>query len=265
MKKTMKALLMTAICLIMIFAFTACSTDGEEDGGESESVVYKVGTEPTYPPFDTTDEDGNVTGFDMDLIQAIGEDQGFDVEFQTLKFASLIPSLKSGSTDIVIAGMNITEERAEVVDFSDPYYDAGVVILVNKDNDSITGWASFTADTQYKVAAQTGTTQADSASALLESGLVADAVMLDENTTALEQLTTGNVDAVLVDKPVAKEIVSKQGEKYKLIDEVDPNTEGKVGIAVSKDNTELLGKINTGLKNVMESGKYDELCEKWGL
>ena len=135
------------MCLIMAGALAACSG--------SKGKTYKVGTEPTYPPFDTTNEDGDIIGFDMDLMKAIAKDQGFEVEFASFDFDALIPALKSDSADIVIAGMNITPERAKQVDFSDSYYKTGVVLLVKKNSTKITGWDSFTSGSGLKVAAQT--------------------------------------------------------------------------------------------------------------
>ena len=114
MKKTIGKIMALMMCLIMAGALAACSG--------SKGKTYKVGTEPTYPPFDTTNEDGDIIGFDMDLMKAIAKDQGFEVEFASFDFDALIPALKSDSADIVIAGMNITPERAKQVDFSDSYY-----------------------------------------------------------------------------------------------------------------------------------------------
>ena len=153
MKKTIGKIMALMMCLIMAGALAACSG--------SKGKTYKVGTEPTYPPFDTTNEDGDIIGFDMDLMKAIAKDQGFEVEFASFDFDALIPALKSDSADIVIAGMNITPERAKQVDFSDSYYKTGVVLLVKKNSTKITGWDSFTSGNGLKVAAQTGTLQAD--------------------------------------------------------------------------------------------------------
>ena len=96
MKKSLVAVLMIAV---LVFSLAACG--GSSDDTAKDKVVYKVGTEPTVPPFDTTDDDQNIVGLDMDLIKAIGEDQGFDVQFENLSFDGLIPALKAGNIDIV--------------------------------------------------------------------------------------------------------------------------------------------------------------------
>ena len=115
MKKSVIAFLM-----VMVLAFSLAACGGGDDSESGDTVTYKVGTEPTFPPFDTTDENQNIVGLDMDLITAIGEDQGFKVEFENLSFDGLIPALQSGNIDIVAAGMNKDDpERQEQVDFSD--------------------------------------------------------------------------------------------------------------------------------------------------
>ena len=105
MKKTVIALL---LAMVLVLSLGAC---GGEESTEGDTVVYKVGTEPTFPPFDTTDEDQNIVGLDMDLITAIGEDQGFEVQFENLSFDGLIPALQAGNIDIVAAGMNKDDPR----------------------------------------------------------------------------------------------------------------------------------------------------------
>ena len=163
MKKSILAIL---LALVMVFSLAAC---GGADSAEGDVPVLKVGTEPTFPPFDTTDpETQEIVGFDMDLIAAIGADQGFDVEFVNLSFDGLIPALKNGDIDIVAAGMTITDERLEQVDFSNGYYDSQLVVAVAIDNETITGIDDLTAD--MKVAAQTGTTGAMTTQDLADQG-----------------------------------------------------------------------------------------------
>ena len=151
MKKSLVAVLMIAV---LVFSLAACG--GSSDDTAKDKVVYKVGTEPTFPPFDTTDDDQNIVGLDMDLIKAIGEDQGFDVQFENLSFDGLIPALKAGNIDIVAAGMNKDDkERQKQVDFSDAYYESQLYVVVPQDNKDIKSIDDLTAD--MKVAAQTGT------------------------------------------------------------------------------------------------------------
>ena len=140
-----------------------------KSGADAEKVTYKVGTEPTFPPFDTTDEEQNIVGLDMDLIKAIGEDQGFEVTFENLSFDGLVPALKAGNIDIIAAGMNKDDkDRQAQVDFSDAYYESKLMVAVTADNETIKSVDDLTKD--MKVAAQTGTTGANKTQKLQEAG-----------------------------------------------------------------------------------------------
>lgn len=248
-----------AVLLIMVLAFslTACG------GGSSEKedvVVYKVGTEPTFPPFDTTDENQNIVGLDMDIMKAIGEDQGFKVEFVNLSFDGLIPALKAGNIDIIAAGMNKEDpERQKQVDFSESYYDSQLFVAVTADNKTIKSIDDLTAD--MKVAAQTGTTGADKVKELQADGKIKEAVILDGLDTAMMQLINGDVEAVINDKPVTETYMKKQPDKIKMVGEA--LSAESFGFAVQKGNEELLEKINTGLEHIKEDGTFDKLVDEW--
>ena len=251
-----KRVVVMALVAAMMFVMTACSGSGSS----SETVTYKVGTEPTFPPFDTTDDDQNIVGLDMDLIKAIGEDQGFEVTFENLSFDGLIPALKSGNIDIVAAGMNKDdEERQKQVDFSDAYYESQLFVVVKEDNTTINSIDDLTSD--MKVAAQTGTTGASKVQELKDAGKIKEAVILDGLDTAMMQLINGDVSAVINDKPVNEAYMKKQPDKVKMVGEA-LNAEN-YGFAVAKGNDELLEKINTGLKHIKETGTYDELVDEW--
>ena len=257
MKKKLFSIIMAAVLVLSMAAvLTACG--GDDTSGDT--VVYKVGTEPTFPPFDTTDEDQNIVGLDMDIIKAIGEDQGFEVEFENLSFDGLIPALKAGNIDIVAAGLNKDDpERQEQVDFSDAYYESQLFVAVTVDNDSITGIDSLTPD--MKVAAQTGTTGAEKVKELAEEGKIKEAVILDGLDTCMMQLINGDVSAVINDKPVTEAYMKKQPDKIKMVGEA-LNAEN-YGFAVQKGNKELLDMINEGLANIKADGTFDELVDKW--
>ena len=255
MKKSVIAVL---LAMLLVFSLSACG--GSDDSGSGDTVVYKVGTEPTFPPFDTTDDNQNIVGLDMDLIKAIGEDQGFEVKFENLSFDGLIPALKAGNIDIVAAGMNKDDpERQKEVDFSDSYYDSQLFVAVTVDNDSITSIDDLTPD--MKVAAQTGTTGAEKVKELKEEGKIKEAVILDGLDTVMMQLINGDVSAVINDKPVTEAYMKKQPDKIKMVGEA-LNAEN-YGFAVQKGNRELLDMINEGLANIKADGTFDELVDKW--
>ena len=110
---------------------------------ETEKVL-SVGTEPAFAPFEFQKEGSDeFTGFDMDLIRAIGTKLGYKVEISSMGFDALIPALNSGNIDVAIAGMSITDERKKVVVFSDPYYTSGLIVMVKKDDDTIKGFSDL--------------------------------------------------------------------------------------------------------------------------
>ncbi len=253
-----KSILAVLLILVVAFSLTACG--GSDEAAEDGTVVYKVGTEPTFPPFDTTDENQNIVGLDMDLIAAIGEDQGFEVEFVNLSFDGLIPAVKAGNIDIVAAGMNKDDEdRQKQVDFSEGYYESVLMVAVPADNTDINGIDDLTAD--MKVAAQTGTTGAGKVQELADAGKIKEAVILDRLDTVMMQLINGDVDAVINDKPVTEAYMNKQSGKIKMVG--DGLNAENYGFAVQKGNEELLNMINEGLANIKADGTYDELITKW--
>ena len=279
----MKKILSLLLAAVMVCTLAACSgtTPGSEnsmaDKSEGSNVqtestpesksektpVYKVLTNATFPPFDTIDENtGEIIGFDMDLIAAIGEDQGFQVEFVDMAFESLIPAIETGNGDIIAAGMwSGDPERIAKVDFSETYWTDGAALLVKTENTAITGLDSLTAD--MKVATQIATNYADDLQAMVEEGTLGEAVILDGFDTCVLQLINGDVDAVMAGASIVQAYMDKNPEALKVVG--DKASYEDLGFAVQKGNAELLEKINAGLANVKENGVYDELVKKWEM
>ncbi|MDD6254584.1 MAG: basic amino acid ABC transporter substrate-binding protein [Eubacteriales bacterium] len=268
--KKLKKLAVAALVVTMAISMAACgssssnssSSSGSAASASTESVkgqTFKAALEPTFPPFDTTDDQGNLAGLDVDLVNAIAEDQGFTVEWENLQFDGLIPALQSGNVDIVASGMSINSDREKEVDFSDPYYDSGLVVAVKADNTTINGEKDLTPD--MKVAAQIGTTGAQEAQKLKDEGKVADVVILPQLDTAMMQLINGDVQAVINDKPVTEAYIAKQSGKIKIVG--DTINADSYGIAVQKGNKALLNAINAGLKDVKDNGTYDNIVNQW--
>ena len=157
LKKIGKLMLVAMLIMGLAFAAVGCSKKAETTGAAAPSApkpVLKVGSETTYAPFEFT-ENGQYVGFDMDLIRAIGEVEGFDVQINTLGFDSLIPAVNAGNVDCIISAMTIKEDRAKVVDFSNPYFQAVLIIAVAQNTQGI----SSLDDLQGKrLAAEVGTT-----------------------------------------------------------------------------------------------------------
>jgi ABC-type amino acid transport substrate-binding protein len=219
-----------------------------------EMSTYIVGTEAQFPPFEIVDSQGKVVGFDVDLMNAIAEDQGFKVKYMDQDFAGLIPALQTGNIDIIASGMTITDERAKEVNFSKPYITAGLALAVTVDNEKINNVDDLKGK---KVAVQTGSTGFMKAEELKKAGIITEIKDFPHVNEAIEELKIGGADAMINDLPVTNAFIAAQPGVIKIVGE--PLNSESYGFAVRSGNTELLNKINTGLENVKTSGKYDEL------
>lgn len=227
------------------------TTDDVADTGEREELV--MGTNADFPPFEFIDDNNEVAGFDVDLAKEIADILNMDLKIENMDFDGLVAAVSTGMIDMAVAAMTITEERKEQVNFSDAYIEAGQVIVVREDYDDIEGADDLT---DKKVAAQLGTTGAIEA----ENLGVTDLVQFTKITEVFMELAQGKVDAVVVDAPVANLFMNQQ-DGLKIVG--DMLSAESYGIAVSKENTELLNGINDALSQIKESGKYDELLAKW--
>ncbi|BBJ28165.1 basic amino acid ABC transporter substrate-binding protein [Athalassotoga saccharophila] len=219
------------------------------------SKTYIVGTSADFPPFEYVDN-GKYVGFDMDLIRSIASLEGFQVEIRDMSFDSLIPALKSGIIDIAIAGMTITPERLKVVDFSTPYWSADQDVIVKKDsNYNLTVLFG-----NHKIGVQTGTTGdlwvSDN---LVKTNILKSIVRYESFIYALQALLNGEVDAVVLDSPVAERFAQTQPVSIVGIIITNEN----YGIAVNKGNSDLLSKINDGLSKLRSSGQLTILVDKY--
>ena len=264
MKNEFKKLLVLVLGIVMVFALAACGGSGEsadsEEGGE-EAQVLKVVTEATFAPFEFT-EDGNeeIVGFDVDMMNAIAESQGLQIEFVNMEFDSLIPALQSDQGDIICAGMNkLAGDRAEKADFGDTYFESDLMLLVKSDSD-LTGIDAVTPD--MKLASQIGTTGGDMVQAMKDEGKIADAIVLNQWTDCYMQLQNGDVQGVIVDMPVGEAYLNNHSDIAKFVGDKFGDHE-EFAFAVKKGNTELLDKLNAGLAELKENGTYDELVAKW--
>jgi len=214
-----------------------------------------IGTNAEYPPFENVDEAANIVGFDPDLMVAIADAGGFTFKWVNTKWDGIFVALASGEFDAVISAATITAERAEVVDFSDPYYEAGQAIVVRADETEIEVADDLAGK---KVGVQLGTT----GDMWLTDETGAQVLRYDENNLAVQALAAGDVDAAVMDNPTAAEMVKANPElNLKLLPGV--YTEENYGIAVNKDRPDALAAINKGLAAVKASGKYDQIWNKW--
>lgn len=259
-----KKLLAILLIIAMTFTFAACGNgndeQGEDPGTGDVPTIYKVAMEPTFPPFDTIDvETQELAGFDVDLMNAIAEDQGFELEWVNMGFDGLIAALQAGNIDIIASGMNASEERREKVDFSTTYYDSGLVVAIKEGNTAINGIDDLTPE--MKAGAQIGTTGADLATELFDEGKISEAKIYNGVDVAVMDLQNGTIDVLINDLPVTKAYMDAKPGTIEIVGDV-LNAES-YGFAVQKGNTELLGKINAGMQNVIDNGTFDEIYDKW--
>ena len=209
-------------------------------------------TNAEFPPYEYHDAN-EIVGIDVDICSAIAEKMGLELEIEDIAFDSIIPELTSGKADIGAAGMTVTEDRKQNVDFSDTYATAKQVIIVKEDSD-IAG----ADDLQGKVV---GVQQGTTGDIYVTGDLGDDSVeRYSKGMEAVQALSQGKVDAVVIDNEPAKQYVS-QVEGLKIID--SPYTEEEYAIAIKKGNTAMLDAVNSALKDLKDQGKLDEIVAKY--
>jgi polar amino acid transport system substrate-binding protein len=232
--------------LIASLVITSC-------GGQSQKV--KVAMDATWPPFEYVDEQTkDIVGFDVDLIQAIAEKQGLELELLNVSWDPLLAGMAQCQYDIAISAMTITEERKQSFLFSDPYFAAGQIVTVRSDNMDIAGKDSLVGKT---VGAQLGTTGA------IETEKMEGVTLktYDDIGLAFQDLMNGQIDAVIADNPLALGYVGQNPDKLKTVGEVF--TDEYYGIAVCKNKSDLQATLNEGLAEVQAEGLIDQLIVKW--
>lgn len=222
---------------------------------------YLVGTDIGYPPFDFRDENGQITGFDVDVLKAIAEDQNFSVEFLFTQRSKLFPLLETGQYQILAACLGINPERLAKSEMSDAYaYAPNVIMGKEADKGKIRTLADLTAKDKVSV-------QQDSHSHhALENAKVTNVVTSTSVFNAYSQFARGDVQYVVGDAGVLNYTHNnnKDANKPKVFTSVyNPDEDVRVAFAVQKGNTELINKINTGLKNIKANGTYDKIYTKW--
>lgn len=236
--------------LVAIMALCGC--------GRSNDSTLVVAMEATFPPFEMTNDKGEIIGFDVDLMKAIAAEEGLLVRFKDTAFDSLIPALQSGQIDVVASGMSITPERKLEVLFSDPYIEAGLAIAVSAENKTIRS----VEDLKGKViAVQQGSTGALEADRLKAAGIVKQVKNYPSVSVVMMELLNGGADAAINDKPVTEAYVAKRAGVLRLLPDVLKSD--SYGFAVESSRVELMEQINRGLKTVIENGTYEQLSIKY--
>lgn len=240
--------------LFMLTILTILSCGGKKATNDGEKML-RVGLNSTFAPFEYI-ENGNLTGFDVDLMNEIGKNLGYKIEFIDQSFDGLIPSLKAGKIDVIVSGMSATEERKKSVDFTDEYFASTQVYLRKKGNNTLISKESLKGK---KIGVQLGTIQEGTAKTIEGATVVPN----ESTVNVIMELNAGKIDAMILENIVALEYMKNNPELEIFFEE---KLDAGMAMAFDKGkNTELIGKINEELKKLKENGKYEELLNKYGL
>ncbi|MCF6138127.1 transporter substrate-binding domain-containing protein [Pseudalkalibacillus berkeleyi] len=244
--------------MLLAFSLLLAACGGSDSGngeGESkydlaESDKFTFASSGEFAPFSTTDASGEMSGFDIEVAEAVAKELGLEPNQEKFKFASIVEGVKTGRFDAAVASHTITDERKKAVDFSTPYYYSGPQIFTRPDSDIQT-----LDDLKGKeIAVSKGSTYAKTAKEVTDQIRV-----YDSDVTALEALSKGKHDAVITDFVTGKEAIGK-GFKIEARELLGRSEQA---IAVSKENEQLLKDINKALETLREDGTLKELSKKY--
>ncbi|MHA6711189.1 basic amino acid ABC transporter substrate-binding protein [Dehalococcoides mccartyi] len=254
--KRLSTILMTLL-LSSALLFSGCQSSTDDTDDSTATLQITVVTDATWAPFEYVNEQTHaIEGFDIDLMKAIAEKANMEVTFQNVAWDALLAGMATGQYKVAISSITILPDRLEKWLFSEPYFNAGQMVCVQKTNTTILSHDDLTGK---RVAAQTGTT------GFFEAQKIANATVksYDEIGLAFQDLINGQIDAVICDNPVAIDYVNANPDKLKKVGTAF--TDEYYGISVAKGQTEILSRINLGLAAVIADGTLDQLIAKWNL
>jgi polar amino acid transport system substrate-binding protein len=243
-----------------MFMLSACgggapAGDGAAPAGDGK--VYNIATDTTFAPFEFQDENGNFVGIDIDILEAIAQDQGFEYQVNALGFDAALQALTSGQADGVIAGMSITEERKEIFDFSAPYFDSGIVMGIAASNTSITSYEDLAGQV---VAVKIGTEGETFANSIKDQyGFTI--VTFSDSPMMYEDVLAGHTVALFEDYPVLGYAIS-QGLELTMVTEMERGSSYGFAVATGQ-NAELLAMFDAGLANIKANGTYQAILDTY--
>lgn len=257
MKKSLLFLTALAAAAAIMTGCSGKESSSEAGGDSQEQEVLTVAMELAYPPFETKDEQGNPSGVSVDFMKDFGEYIGKEIRIENISFDGLIPSLQTGKADMVMSSMTITEERKETVDFSEPYANALLAVLTNKDS-QITSVDDLNQEGK-KVAVKTGSTGYLYAQEHLKN---AEIIALQDESACVMEVSQGKPDGFIYDQLTIyrnwQNNLDTTNAVFIPFQDVEP-----WGIAVKKGNTELLDQLNEFIETYREDGGFEELTEKY--
>lgn len=262
----MKKVIALVLAALMLFAFVAC-TGSESDtssasdaSNTTEKTTLIMATNASFPPYEYKDGD-DFAGIDVEIAGKIAEKLGMTLEIKDVEFGSIIGGVQTGKFDMGMAGMTVTDERLKSVNFSDSYA-TGIQVVIVKEGSSIKSIDDLKGDGSMKFGVQQDTTGDIYASDTAENGGYGEenVVRFKTGADAVQALKTGKVDAVIIDNEPAKSFV-KANEGLTILD--GDWVKENYAIAIAKDSTELLEKVNTALKELTEDGTVKAIIDKY--
>lgn len=257
--KLLSAIMVSVLSISLLGCGSASSSaDGSSASKEDKKGKYTIACDAKYAPF-SFEENGTYKGIDVELLDAIAKEEGFEYELKPMDFDAIIPGITSGQLDGAIAGMSITDERKQSLDFSDGYFESGLSLVVNADNTDING----VDDLQGKSAAVKKGTAGSQFAEDNQSKYNLKLNYLADSPTMFLEVENGNSDFLLEDYPVIAYKIKVDGaSKLKIAGE--KLTKVDYGFAVNKgENQELLKEFNDGLKKLKENGEYDKIVGQY--
>ncbi len=259
----MKKILALALCLMMALSFAACGCSDDAvdptDATGAEKLVLTMATNAEFPPYEFYDGD-DIVGIDAEVAAVIAEKLGMELEIVDTAFDSIIPAIVAGKYDMGMAGMTVTEERLEEVNFSMSYAKGVQVVIVPENSEIKTVDDLFVEGKNYIIGVQTGTTGDLYSTWDIEDEGLGTVSRYNKGADAVEALKVGKVDCVIIDNEPAKAFVA-DSEGLVILDSA--YAEEDYAIAVAKDNTELLDKINVALEELIADGTLQAIVDKY--
>lgn len=225
--------------------------------GPNGLPILKVGTSGTFPPFEFhNSETGELVGFEIDLVRAIGQKMGRDVVISDFSFDAILPAITSGTIDMGAAGFAKTAERAKRIHFCDTFYYSGLTIIKRKGDTRINGIEDLAGKT---ISVQLGSISHERAKKIPG----AKVVTFESGSEAMLNLITENCDAVINSRPSTDYMVLMRPSLAKKVERLEPIQKSEMGMVVRKGNEALAAEINKALAEIHADGTYDAIEKKW--
>ncbi len=270
----MKKLIAMLLALVMVLSLAACipadsgddtsaaNNDNTQESTEATLNTIEPGklimsTNASFPPYEMTDDNGGYIGIDVEIAGAIAEKLGLELQIDNMGFTAALEAAQNGKSDMIMAGVTVTDERLTVMDFSDSYA-TGVQVVIVPENSDITDLDDLEGK---KIGTQMGTTGYLYASDTPENGGYGDNVTAyDNGITAVQALLNNQIDAVIIDNAPAQEFV-KANAGLKILDTEWITENYAIGFA--KGNTELVNAVNAALAELIADGTVQSIIDKY--